>query len=185
MMPAGSRRKVKTIHTASADDLDDILRLLNEASAWLKSRGLKQWGRGFGPDKIGPMVDRREVYIVREGDRPVATGATTRDGDTDFWTPAELGQPSAYLNKVAIDRAYAGQGIGALLIRWLVDHAARGGAEHVRLDVWRTNTKLHAYYEFHGWTYLRTVFQEHRRSGALFQRPAEVDPIAREVLSEA
>jgi len=41
-----------------------------------------------------------------------------------------------------------------------------------QLDAWRDNEGLHAYYRDRGFTHLRTVEAEGRRSGALFQRPA-------------
>lgn len=164
-----------TIRPAAADDLADVLALLNDTSRWLKSRGLDQWGNGFEPDRIGPMVDRREVYIVHDGDTPIATAAASRAGDTDFWTPTELADNAVYLSKVTIARNRAGEGLGTLLFRWLIDRAARDGIALVRLDAWRTNRDLHAYYKQTGWTYIRTVEREHRRSGALFQKPAGLD----------
>lgn len=166
---------MKHIRPATADDLDDVLTLLNTASEWLRSQGLDQWGRGFGPDQIGPMVDRREVYIVHDGDMPIATATASLNGDTDFWTPTELADNAAYLSKVTVARDRVGEGLGAMLFRWLVDRAARNGVDLVRLDVWRTNRGLHAYYDRTGWTYVRTVAPDHRGSGALFQKRAVLD----------
>lgn len=166
---------MNTIRPATADDLNDVLELLNSTSRWLKLRGLDQWGNGFGPDRIGPMVDRREVYIVHDGDTPIATAAASRAGDTDFWTPAELADNAVYLSKVTVARNRTGEGLGEMLFRWLVDRAARDGIDLVRLDAWRTNNELHAYYERTGWSYVRTVERDHRRSGALFQKPAALD----------
>jgi hypothetical protein len=42
----------------------------------------------------------------------------------------------------------------------------------VRIDTWRTNTRLHAYYERLGFKRLRTEVPPHRRSGWLAQRSA-------------
>lgn len=164
-----------TIRLATAADLDNVLTLLNDTSAWLKSRGLNQWGNGFGPERIGPMVDRREVYIVHDGDTPIATAAASMEGDADFWTPTELDDNAIYLSKVTVARDRTGEGLGEMLFRWLVDRAARDGIDLVRLDAWRTNGNLHAYYERTGWTYVRTVERDWRRSGALFTKPAALD----------
>jgi 2-oxo-4-hydroxy-4-carboxy--5-ureidoimidazoline (OHCU) decarboxylase len=112
------------------------------------------------------MVDLGEVYIVREDPAVIATVAASRDGDTDFWTPAELAQPALYISKLAIARDQAGTGLGALTQRWIVDQAAQHD--------------LHAaYYRRAGWTYVRTVERSWRRSGALFQRQAADDLEAR------
>lgn len=105
--------------------------------------------------------------------------ATSRDGDTDFWTRDELAEPATYVSKAAVSRRFAGRGIGALMLRWVCDHAAADGSQWVRLDVWKTNRELQSYYRRQGWTYLRTVEAPGRNSGALFQRQAEPDPEAR------
>jgi GNAT superfamily N-acetyltransferase len=170
---------MRTVQVATQQDLGDVLMLLNHAARWLSTRGIDQWSRGFGPDRIGPMVDRAEVYIIREGPAAIATVAASRDGDTDFWTPAELAQPALYISKLAIARDQAGAGLGALTLRWIVDQAAQHGIRWVRLDAWRTNRHLHTYYRQADWTYVRTVERSWRRSGALFQRQAAEDLEAR------
>jgi GNAT superfamily N-acetyltransferase len=172
-----------TIERATRTDLPEVLRVLNEAAAWLTSKGIDQWWYGFGPNRIGPMVDRREVWIVRDGGRAVGTMTISGEADPDFWTATESSQAAVYVSKVAITRDEADHGLGALLLRWAVDYAARIGCEWVRLDAWRTNEGLHDYYRRQGWDHVRTVGLPHRRSGALFQRPAVPDLEAREAFT--
>jgi GNAT superfamily N-acetyltransferase len=163
---------VRTIRRAIPGDLGDVLCLLNAAASWLHSRGLDQWPGGFGADRIAPLIDRGEVYLVCEDGIAIATVTVSAEGDTDFWTSAELAEPALYIAKLAIVRGQAGQRLGELLLRWTVDLAARQGANWARLDVWRTNHELHAWYRRAGWTEVRTVPLPHRRSGTLFQHPA-------------
>ncbi len=170
---------MRSIRLATRADLADVLDLLNAAASWLHHRGLDQWPDGFNAQRIGPMVDRGEVYLAFDQDQPIATINVSPIGDPDFWTQAELAEPARYLSKVAIDRTHAGHGLGALLMRWATDRAALDGAEWIRLDAWRTNHGLHAYYLGTGWTYVRMSDAPGRRSGALFQRPAVQDVEAR------
>lgn len=168
------------IRTATHDDLPAVLELLNTTADWVHSKGLNQWPNGFDETKIGPLVDRTEVLMVHDGDVLAATIAASHWGDVDFWTDDELTEPATYVTKAAIDRSYAGRGLGDLLFRWVTDMAALRGDQWVRLDAWRTNTSLHDYYRRRGWTYLRTVNAPHRNSGALFARPASPDNGARD-----
>jgi len=174
-----------TIERATAADLPEVLQLLNDAADWLHSRGLDQWPAGFNVDRIGPMVGRHEVWLVRDGGHPVGTVTISGEADPDFWTAAESRQPAVYVSKLAISRSEAGAGLGALLLRWAVDYAARIGCDWARLDAWRTNEQLHDYYRRQGWGQLRIVSLPHRRSGALFQRPAVADLEAREAFTLA
>ena len=79
----------------------------------------------------------------------------------------------------------AGQGLGELLLRWVIDLGAHRSVKWIRLDAWRTNERLHDFYRRTGWTYVRTVTLEHRRSGALFQWSATADPEARAAFTPA
>ena len=174
-----------TIERAAAADLPEVLALLNEAAAWLQSRGLDQWPHGFSAARIGLMISRHEVWLARDDGRPVGTVTISGEADPDFWTAAESREPAVYVSKLAVSRADAGVGLGALLLRWAADYAARIGCDWARLDAWRTNDQLHAYYRQRGWDYVRTVSLPHRRSGALFQRPALPDLEAREAFTFA
>jgi len=168
------------IGRATVDDLGVVLGVLNEAAAWLHGRGLDQWPDGFGAARIGPYIARGEVWLVRDDDgRAVATVRLTAEADPAFWTAAERAELALYMSNLAIVRTRAGAGLGALVLRWAGDYAARLGYAWVRADAWRTNARLHAYYRGHGWEHLRTVTVPGRRSGALFQRPVGSDLQAR------
>jgi ribosomal protein S18 acetylase RimI-like enzyme len=170
-----------TIRRAVAGDLDAVSVILRSAADWLHARGYDQWPEGspnLGPDRLGAQIGRGEFWLLSEGGQPVACVAISQNGDADFWTPAELAEPAAYLSKLAVDRARAGRGLGEAVLRWACDHAAAMGMRWVRLDVWRTNIDLQAYYRDRGWEHLRTEEVPGRRSGAIFQRPAIPDPEA-------
>ncbi|MGH3159944.1 MAG: GNAT family N-acetyltransferase [Streptosporangiaceae bacterium] len=174
----------KTITLARTEDLDTVLELLNAAADWLHSRNINQWPDGFGPDRIRPLIERREMYLVHDASDAVATVAMSWLGDRDFWTSAELAESAAYVSKAAVARPQAGHGLGDLLLRWVIDRADKAGARWVRLDAWRTNNALQEYYRQHGWNYVRTVQAAHRKSGALFQRLALPDHGARAAFEE-
>ena len=176
-----------TIRRASITDLPVVLGVLREAQDWLHGRGCDQWPDGspnFGPDRIGAQIGRGEFWIASDEAGPVATIAMSTDGDPDFWTDGELAEPAVYLSKAAVVRRRAGEGVGALVLRWVTDKATRDGVKWLRLDAWRTNEALHDYYRRQGWAYLRTVDTPGRKSGALFQRPAGEDPGAQVALRE-
>jgi GNAT superfamily N-acetyltransferase len=96
----------------------------------------------------------------------------TRSGSSRCGRGGQLlpGHPSL------VDRAHAGQGLGAELLDWAGTRAADEGADWLRVDVWTTNEHLQHYYLRQGFTYVRTVVLPHNPSGALFQRPAQRVP---------
>jgi hypothetical protein len=56
-------------------------------------------------------------------------------------------------------------------LAWARQLAWDNGAQWVRLDAWRSNDKLHAYYRDRGWQEIRSVEQPWRSSGMLYQLP--------------
>ncbi len=104
---------------------------------------------------------------------PVAVGTMVlRDTHpADLWHPADDPGSALYLHHLAVDRAFAGQRVGA----WLLDQAAAEarllGKRFLRLDAWTTNTRLHDYYRGQGFRLVRIADDT---SGALFERPVSL-----------
>ena len=172
------------IERANASHLDQVLSVLNASVDRLHERGITQRQNGFDAARIALYVGRGEMWVVREGGKPVATVRADSEADPDFWTSAESTELAMYVSILArIPSAAAGT--GEILLRWITDHAASLGYRWVRLDAWPINTRLYQYCRDRGWTYLRTTVEyPHRRSGALFQRLALPDPEARSWLRE-
>lgn len=170
------------IRLAGQDDLPSVHSLIHAAAEDLHRRGYDQWPNHsptLTPERLGTQIARGETYLVTDGDDPIATIAVADEGDPDFWTPDELDEPAVYISKAAVAVNRRGEGIGHLLMRWVIDQAALAHRRWVRLDAWRTNPELQNYYRNRGWEHVRTVELPRRRSGALFQKPAVPDREAR------
>lgn len=154
---------------ARAEDLDDVMYLLNARIAWLRDRGSMQWStRDFRPI-MTETIRAGHTWLLYEGARPLATLTMSTIGDPDFWTPSELATPALYLSKLATDPAIKGRGLGALLIDWANAYAHSWGVSVVRWDVWRTNQDLQDYYDRLGSRHVRTLDVPGRWSGALYE----------------
>jgi ribosomal protein S18 acetylase RimI-like enzyme len=169
------------ITRATPDDLDTLVTFRDEAAAWLARRGIDQWQEPWptGDLMVEGMlrnIQAGETFIVWDGDTPAATITINRWAKPELWTEEEAAEPALYAHKVTVDRAHAGQGLGAELLDWAGTRAADEGADWLRVDVWTTNEHLQHYYLKQGFTYVRTVVLPHNPSGALFQRPAERVP---------
>jgi ribosomal protein S18 acetylase RimI-like enzyme len=73
---------------------------------------------------------------------------------------------------MVVSRAFAGRGLGAALLDWAGLRARRlHGACWVRVDVWTTNTALHAYYQRQGFVFCGfSNTSRYYPSAALFQK---------------
>jgi GNAT superfamily N-acetyltransferase len=123
-------------------------------------------------------IQAGETFIVwDDDDSPAATITINRWAKPELWTEEEAAEPAFYAHKVTVDRAHAGQGLGAELLDWAGTRAADEGVDWLRVDVWTTNKRLQHYYLRQG---LTTVVLPHNPSGALFQRPAQRVPTPRQ-----
>jgi ribosomal protein S18 acetylase RimI-like enzyme len=118
--------------------------LLDEATVWVGARGYEQWPLPFPRDELAGAVDRGEVYVAEIDGEAVATVTLLWD-DPMYW--GERPPDAAYVHKLAVSRACAGQRIGSAIVEWADATAAAAGREFLRLDCLRDNPGIRAYYE--------------------------------------
>ena len=140
-------------------DFDDVNGLVREAAEWLRtSKDTDQWENPW-PDRVGHRerilndLIKGKTWIVWDG----ATAAATITVDTEepldlneqpVWPARRRREPALYVRRVIVSRRYAGRELGAALLDWAADVAGREhAAALIRVDVWTTNTDLHAYYQ--------------------------------------
>jgi len=183
----GAMTPTYRIRPATADDMPAILGLIDSSAAWLrKHKNTNQWAKPWPDEKtrdgrITRGIARRETWMVEDGGALAGTLTYRNRANPDLWTDTELNEQRAvYVSRLIVDRAYAGQGLGAALIDWA---GLRGiqewQADWIRVDVWTSNVGLHNYYKGQHFEYVRTVEVEHEwdyPSAVLFQKPTmEID----------
>ncbi|MFJ6566711.1 GNAT family N-acetyltransferase [Streptomyces sp. NPDC091292] len=148
---------------AQPSDVAKLLAFREEAAAWLTRLGSDQWQRPYPADRLLATVEAGTVFMVVDDDVTAATITLTPDAEDGLWTESELSEPSRFINKLTVGRAYAGQNLGGRLLDWAGGRAYRDGAKWLRLDAWTTNEALQRYYLRQGFDHVRTV----REGGAV------------------
>jgi GNAT superfamily N-acetyltransferase len=164
------------IRLAAESDLEPLLALYESTRLWLVSLGSDQWSANT-PDRMRDRfltsIHDGHCYVAESDGRLVATVTVDNFADPEFWTDDDAPDDALYVHRMIVDRQTAGNDLGAALLDWAANLAAENGKRWLRLDAWRTNTKLHRYYERQGFSRTRIVSLPHRGSGALFQREAK------------
>ncbi|PWI05771.1 GNAT family N-acetyltransferase [Streptomyces sp. NWU339] len=122
------------ITPAEPPDLPTLLSFRQEAAAWLRGLGFDQWSRPYPADKLSATIEAGAVFMLRDGRTTAGTITLTPDAEDGLWTGEELAEPSMFVNKLTIARAYAGQNLGGRLLDWADDRAHHAGAQWLRLD---------------------------------------------------
>jgi ribosomal protein S18 acetylase RimI-like enzyme len=130
------------IDAARAEELDEVVGVLSEAAAWLRSRGIEQWPSPYPTEWVAPSIERGETYLARENGE-VAGTITLRWEDPAFW--GEQPPVAGYVHGVAVRRKFAGR--GPELLEWAADRVREADRDRLRLDCRTDNAELRAYYE--------------------------------------
>ena len=177
-----------TLRLAAPGNLAEVRGLVHEAADWLRtSKDTDQWARPW-PDRAGQRerilndLLKGKTWIAWNGSIAAATITVDTDepvhqNEQPVWPEHRRHEAALYVRRVIVSRRYAGIGLGAALLDWAADVAKRDfGAELIRIDVWTTNTELHAYYE--GRNFMRCEGRDPEElanypSQALFERRVE------------
>jgi GNAT superfamily N-acetyltransferase len=132
------------IRRCQARDVSRVAELLDEATVWVGERGYEQWPLPFPREEVAQAIERGEVYVAELDGDAVATVTLLWD-DPTYW--GERPADAAYVHKLAVSRACAGQRIGQAIVEWADATAAAAGRDFLRLDCLRDNAGIRAYYE--------------------------------------
>jgi GNAT superfamily N-acetyltransferase len=143
-------------------DLAAVSGLVQEAAEWMRtSKHTDQWASPW-PDRFRQyerMLNdllKGKTWLVWDSDAVAATITVDTNEPVDLneqpvWPEHERHRSALYVRRVIVGRRYAGLGLGTALLDWAADMAKRDhNAAVIRIDLWTTNTDLHAYYETQG-----------------------------------
>ena len=155
-----------------------VLRLIDEASAWLRTMGTDQWAkpwptRAARDTRVRQDLADGKTWFVRDGRILAATVTTAEQPNPPVWSACDcdLSEAAVYVHRLVTARAYAGRGLGAELIDWAGMRGYRlYGARWIRIDVWTTNAGLHQYYKMQRFEPCGYCADPAYPSGALFQK---------------
>jgi ribosomal protein S18 acetylase RimI-like enzyme len=153
-----------TIRPAQMADLDEVVAIEEDATSWLRSRGIDP-GQPPRPlrEIFAERIARGQMYVALIGGQPAANMALT--SQDDLWT--DLPGSALYVHGLMVRRVFAGRQIGRELLRWAEKRAAEQGKPLLRLDCNADNLALRAYYEGAGFTPRGEVVLPHRVAARL------------------
>jgi GNAT superfamily N-acetyltransferase len=147
---AASRVGQLVIREASALDTALIADTLIEAAKWVEQLdGTVMWVEGeLEEDRVRGEV-HAGMFVVAEIDGQIAGALRLQLEDRLFWPDLD-GRDSAFVHRLAVRRAFAGQGVSKALLQWTVDRARALGKRYLRLDCDAERSRLRAFYERFG-----------------------------------
>ncbi|MQA84317.1 MAG: hypothetical protein GEV03_06760 [Streptosporangiales bacterium] len=165
------------IRPAGTGDQDQVSAMVRARADWLHERGLNGsdgW-RNFAEDYGRQAADSGfPVWVLTRDDKVVGATCLYEESPAWFWTEAERAEPAFFVASTVTHPALAGQRVGYLMLRWVLDHAARTGKRWVRRGTWEPGL-VRYYTQVQGWTIVR----QKERDGVVvtgLARLAELQP---------
>ena len=157
------------MHTeiAHPSDAAGIAAVLREAAQWLIDQQRPLWAVSDFSDESVQRDVSGGFYVAAKVDAAVVGVVRFQREDLSFWPDAEPGT-SAFLHKLAVRRAWAGQGVSAALLAFSREHARSLGLRYLRLDCVADRQPLRMLYEGFGVT-LHDCVWKGRREFARYQ----------------
>lgn len=136
--------KMKKVHI---EYFNKIYNILLECSAWLKSKGIKQWNPPYPENRFKDDIKNGKVYYFIREKR--IRGTATISAKKPFYYPSNLWKfdiKTWYITKLAVPRKLKGRNIGKKLLIKIEKEAKLQKIKKLRLDVPEYNKKLIDYY---------------------------------------
>jgi GNAT superfamily N-acetyltransferase len=145
------------IRQGGPDDFPAILRMFDEAVAWLAARrsagqwGTEPWsGIPLQVERVREMAGKPELRVAEIGGEPAGVSIIQDVCPVHVPTAEE---PEIYIGLLLISRRFGGHGVGSRLIARILDEARQRGVALVRVDCWAGGDGgLARYYESQGFT---------------------------------
>jgi GNAT superfamily N-acetyltransferase len=138
------------IRQAGGGDTRALVETLTEAADWVtRLDGTTMWVEGELEEPRIRAEAEAGMFVVAAVEGEVVGAIRFQLEDRLFWPDLE-GTDSAFVHRLAVRRANAGQGISTALLQWAADQARLLGKRYLRLDCDADRTRLRALYERFG-----------------------------------
>ena len=164
-----------TIERVSREDLDVVMGVLNDATAWLHRAGASnQWQYPLPRsswDRTARGLDDGEVFLAR-GQDGKAIGTLRLEWTDRYGAWPVEPDAAGYMRSLATTASVRGEGIGAVLVDWAGAQVVERGRRYLRLRCCGENPALCRYYEGLGFQF-RGHVQEAAWAAALYELDLE------------
>ena len=149
-----------TFERAAPEDGAEIVRILREASAFLRERGIDQWQRGMRfEEETKEAIARGEQYLVRTVEGAIAGVCTVQPYDGQYDVIDGRWQSVSYLavHRVAVSPQYRRRGVTGVLYAGAERLARAAGKEALRADTHPENVPMRGVFAKHGFVLRGTI----------------------------
>lgn len=139
------------ITNASANDLEEIYQLFEQAIAFQKANQYIGWN-SYDKEFVRSDIDQQLLYKIVAGDQ-IACIFSTCFTDPLIWRDRERGD-AIYLHRIILNQQFKGEKLFKKVLEWAVHFATGSNLQFIRMDTWAANEKIISYYQSYGFSFI-------------------------------
>ncbi len=144
-------------------DIDDIMVIIKQAQAYLKSKGINQWQNNYpNPETFKSDIDSGYSYVLVKEGRVIATAAISFDGEETYNEIHEGEWLSDYdyavIHRVAVDSLLKGMGLSQEVIRQTEVQCRQRKIRSIKVDTHEQNESMQRLLLKCGFSYCGVIY---------------------------
>lgn len=155
-----------TIRKTKAKDIEDVLKIYEEARGTIKALGIDQWQNGYpSREVLEDDILKSRSYVVLSEDEIAGTFALIDDGEITYdkiysgrWITGNENRNYAALHRVAVSVSHRGSGVSGEIIKYAADFARERAMTSVRIDTHEGNVVMRRMLEKNGFRYCGIIY---------------------------
>lgn len=156
-------------------DIADIMQIIAQAQAYLKSQGIDQWQNNYpNPDTIRNDIDNDNSYVLEMDGLIVGTAAIVFTGDRNYdviydgeWL--SCGEYAA-IHRIAVAAEYKGSGLASVIIKDVEHMCADRNIHSIRVDTHEKNTSMQRLLQKNDFQYCGIIYLEDGSKRIAFEK---------------
>ena len=149
------------IELAEINDLNDIMKMINNCANDLISKNIFQWNEKYpSRDIFLSDIEKKNLFILKNNSGIIGCIALSSEKDIEYndvkWLTKD--DKNLYLHRLAVDPKFQKKGIGKLLMDFAEDYARNNKFISVRLDTFSKNERNNRFYKSRKYTRLDDVY---------------------------
>ena len=149
---------------ASLEDMEELMAIANQASAYMRQCGVNQWQDNFpNPDVFARDIQGGNCWLFTHEDESAGVIVLYLRPERDYeaidgrWLTDD-GAPYGTIHRAAVKDAYRGRGLAGEMMQLCEDLAQGSGCASVRVDTHENNQAMRRLLEKRGYVYCGVVY---------------------------
>lgn len=145
---------------AGMEDLAEVEQMYRRIVADMEKKGLFIWNQYYPAEVLGEDIAQRRLYVCREGRAIWSAFALTEAEEGEAAIGWMQTGKALYLDRLGVEPARSGKGVGTQAVKQAMDQAEKRGAEVLRLFLAEGNEPAFRLYQKLGFRRAPGIYEE-------------------------